>query len=174
MSAPFLPKSERDAVKSIDRNLDYTWSDPMKRWELVRWSDATPGRCTWVLTVENPDGSFRRPDRRVCDYLRKWDLANWRGSNHEERMTNFLEWKRTHNEEALAAAKREGLGERFDRYNEWRGGAASIGADGGDVDSMDRICRHMRKDTQRMEEYNEHLTTTQRNRILRGVDPVSP
>jgi len=172
MSAPFLPKSEKDKLRSIDRNLDYSWNDALDRWEVVRWSNATPGRCTWVMTVENTDGSFRRPDNRVPEYLKEWDLANWRGSTHEERMDSFLKWKREHNDEVKARGKKFGLNERFDRYNEYRGAAKSVGAIGGPEDA-DRLSKHVRKDSERMKEYSDHLTTTQKNRILRGVDPVS-
>jgi len=163
---PTVTKSIQDQVKRIDKNLVFIWNQKIQRWDLVRFIEGAIGKYVWVMTVQNADGSYREPDNRVIEYLKTYDLANWRGDTPQKKMENFLRWKNRHNQEVKERARREGLSERFDRFQEYREAARRFGND------LDSIKRHVRKDSERMKEYD--ATRTEKNRILRGVDPVSP
>ncbi|NOY25027.1 MAG: hypothetical protein GXP62_04055 [Oligoflexia bacterium] len=163
-----VPDGVKAAVKRIDRHLEFLWNNEIQRWELVRFIPNAFGKYVWVMTIENPDGTYRDPDMRIVEYLRTYDLSRFRGNNHEERMMSFLRWKRAHNEEVRERARRAGVGDRFARFRDWVDAARRLGVDGRNPKDVERLRKHMAKDTQRMAERD--LTRAQKKRILLGMD----
>lgn len=174
MAAPSMSKHIGDALKRIDRNLCLTWNEEFKVWDVVRMMSVEPGKSVWVCSVENPDGSYRHPDQRLIDYLISCDLGRFKGDNHEQRMVRYIAEKNEKNAVLRAKRKREGVDERYDRFVESREAASSLGVTHCDGDSVQRIRRHLRKDSQRMKEYDDYLTRDEKSRILRGADPITP
>ena len=73
----------RKELKRLDSKLDVEWDTRRQRWKIVR-ETASPGNLynykVDVMTVANPDGSYRPLDQRTIRMLRQADMQT-RGAN---------------------------------------------------------------------------------------------
>jgi len=96
--APALNKAAWDKVKQYDPALELDWDCRINRWKLYRrsakkkaWDKRVNGR-TFIVTVQNKDGSFRPVDNRLLYHL--MDCDTWRFKDAAEMDRNLFERER--------------------------------------------------------------------------------
>ena len=73
MNAPHVSDSFYEDLKGIASELSLEWAPEIERW--VVWYTAPNGKKHRIHEVKNPDGTYRHPDNRVLEMLRRCDMS---------------------------------------------------------------------------------------------------
>lgn len=107
MIAPSYNDTVWHNIERYDPALRLKWNGDVGRWELWRQGRE---RLWLIVRIENQDGSFRRIDRRLLDYLVSCDMRNMHDADPVKIHKDMVEYERKEK------AKRDKV--LYDRLNE--------------------------------------------------------
>lgn len=72
--APTLDKRFKEDLKLVCPELECRWEDKLERW-VIYYNNPHVGKSYRIHEIKNPDGSYRAPDQRDTDMLRRCDMS---------------------------------------------------------------------------------------------------
>lgn len=156
-----VAKSVSDALRSYDRNLALMFDSERKRWVVNRFGDF--GEYTEVFVLESEQGEYVEPRIDVVHRLFQNDLSKEKGLTSRDRIRNKMRRQDAENAAIREKGRVENEDSMKDRMAEWAESGKRFGGD------AEGLAAHMAKDGELLKD--QELTTTEKNRVLRGVTP---